>query len=213
MADVTGFSFTGKIDATSQKMIVKSQGQFQLKANAPTGKSGGLRVSSGPEGELKMEALSFTGERAEKYRETNAIEDFSVINPADFGQGIEINGSVELGDITAPKDAAGKPLSLTLKGTDGDDVFILSGQIEGFSKENPLKIEGGKGNDTVIFKSGTTAISEESLNPEADANTPDPSVISIDLGLGQDRVLNRNGGRFKTMVIDPDGVEFDNAKY
>lgn len=110
-----------------------------------------------------------------------------IIKKQDIGaKGVEIIGGATLGPIKF-LGADGKTVNpnqtLTATGTEGDDVFVVNGDIG----DTVLNINAAKGNDKVIYES----------NAKGGKNT------TIDFGEGTDELVTVSGSKFTASLKGP----------
>ena len=120
------------------------------------------------------------------------------LKTSELGTGLEIEGSVMLGDVQAPNP----DFQLKVNGTDGDDKVIVAGSLQGFSEDNPVEVSTGEGDDTVIIGPGAETIVTDPDTEQTYSNngnsgldkTKEPVVLKVNLGVedGDNIVQNKS---------------------
>lgn len=213
MADTTisgaGYTLTLPEDKSKKAKLVINGEHLQLKKDGiKTAK--GLEISSDGQG-LSLTTVAFKGESPDQFSPNGQTSELNEpLLLTELGAGLDVQGPVVLGDFKQPGE--GGQFGLSISGTQGNDVFMINGNLEGFSVENKLKIDSGAGDDTVIVtrKAETTVFDAEAKaygSYNGKPKSQEPHTVVIDLGDGEDTIVSQGiSNSFKASVSNLENI-------
>ncbi len=204
-----GYTLTLPADKTKKAKLVIDGDHLQLKKEGLKGAKG-LKVSSDGDG-LRLSTIGFRGDAPDQFSPSGETPELDKpLELAELGAGLDIQGPVVLGDFKKPSEAA--QIKLSISGTDGNDIFMIAGELEDFSNDNKLSINTGAGDDSVIITSDAeTSVTDAEGKTFGSYNgkpkSQEPVTVAIDFGEGEDTmVFQGNSKDFKTRVSNLENI-------